>query len=167
MAAAELASILDDGWQEAVGQRITDYVTTVTWRQLLHGRRRRRCTTLAKIAAAILAGKKQLHDLVASVAGWFTSLVGADRVARAFVSELARSIPLPPDAKLVATARGTQVAGILLCLARGDNLIECQCFIDLALTETKTQMQRILVAATANWSGLADFPPRDFPTTAA
>ena len=42
------------------------------------------------------------------------------------------------DAKLVATARGVQVTGVLLCLVNDDDLRQCQCFIDLSLEQAKT-----------------------------
>jgi hypothetical protein len=52
------------------------------------------------------------------------------------------------------------VTGVLLCLVSGDDLTRCQCFIDLALSETKTQVKKILVAAINDWTGLANFPAR-------
>ncbi|WP_346270283.1 hypothetical protein [Pseudonocardia sp.] len=114
---------------------------------------------MAKLAAAVLAGKKKLHDLVGSFAGWLTSLIGGDEVTKAFARELATRIPLPPDAKLVAVTRGLQVTGVLLCVADGDDLTRCQCFIDLALAETKTRVKKILLAAVDDWTGLAAYPP--------
>lgn len=150
--------MLTDGWQETVAERASTYVTDSTWQQLFRGRRRRRCKILAGIANAVLAGKKKLHDLVGWVASWLASTFGAGRVAQAFVRELASNIPLPPDAKLVAVARGAQVTGVLLCLANGDDVRQCQCFIDLALDETKTQVKKILIAALSDWTGLAAFP---------
>jgi hypothetical protein len=157
-AAEFCVAALNDGWQEAVADRATNYVTEMTWQQLFRKRRRRRCRILAELASAVLAGKKKLHDLVGSFASWLVSFISGDRVVQAFVRELASNIPLPPDAKLVATARGIQVTGVLLCLLNGDELTRCQCFIDLALTETKTRVKKILVAAMNDWTGLADFP---------
>jgi hypothetical protein len=75
---------------------------------------------------------------------------------------LPRNVRRTADAKLVATARGVQVTGVLLCLANGDDLTRCQCFIDLALTETKTRVKKVLVAAMTDWTGLAAFPPKDW-----
>jgi hypothetical protein len=164
-AASFCADVLTDSWQEAVADRATDYVTEEIWQQLFRRRRRRRCKILADIASAILAGKKKLHDLVGSIASWFASLMGGDRVVQAFVRQLASNIPLPPDAKLVAAARGIQVTGILLCLANGDDLTRCQCFIELALSETKTRIKKILVAAINDWTGLADFPAKALTAT--
>jgi hypothetical protein len=166
-AARFCADALNDSWQQAVADRAKDYVTEKTWQELFRRRRRRRCKLLADLASAILVGKKKLHDLVGSVASWFTSLMGGDRVVQAFVRELASSIPLPPDAKLVATARGIQVTGILLCVVNGDDLTRCQCFIDLALDEVKTRVKKILVAAMTDWAGLAKFPGRTTTGTSA
>ena len=67
--------------------------------------------------------------------------------ARTFVRELASQIPLPPDAKLTATARAVQVTGILMCAVNGNDLTRCQCFIDLALNDAKTRVNKILTAA--------------------
>ncbi|MBY8870490.1 hypothetical protein K7640_01375 [Micromonospora sp. PLK6-60] len=159
-AAEFCASVLTDGWVEVVSDRAAEYVTEETWKRLFNRRRRRRCTLLARLAAAILAGKKKLHDLVGSVAAWLASLLGGDRVVQSFAHELASRIPLPPDAKMVATARGLQVAGVLLCVVNGDDLTRCQCFIDLALEEAKTQVKKILVAALEDWTGLAQFPAK-------
>jgi hypothetical protein len=101
-----------------------------------------------------------MHDLVGWAAMGLASLVGADRVAGTFVRELASRIPLPPDARLVATARSVQVTGILLCVVNGDDLTRCQCFIDLALNEAKTRVKKILTVAMTDWTKLADFPAK-------
>ncbi|GAB3808851.1 hypothetical protein [Micromonospora zhanjiangensis] len=157
-AAEFCVAALNDGWADVVSERVTDYVTEATWEQLFSRRRRRRCKLLAQLAAAILAGKKKLHDLIGAMAGWLVSLLGGDRVVQSFARQLASNIPLPPDAKMVAAARGLQVVGVLLCIVNGDELTRCQCFIDLALEETKTQVKKILLAAMEDWTGLAQFP---------
>ncbi|MFG1674633.1 hypothetical protein [Micromonospora sp. NPDC049282] len=159
-AAEFCASVLTDGWVEVVSDRATVYVTEETWTRLFRRRRRRRCTLLARMAGAILAGKKKLHDLVGAIGAWLASLLGGDRVVQSLARELASRIPLPPDAKMVAAARGLQVTGVLLCLVNGDDLTRCQCFIDLALEETKTQVKKIFVAALEDWTGLAQFPAK-------
>ena len=110
------------------------------------------------MASAVLAGKKGMHDLVGLAAMGLASLVSADRVARRFVRELASQIPLPPDAKLIATARAVQVTGILLCVVNGDDLTRCQCLIDLALNDAKTGVKKVLMAAMTDWTVLATFP---------
>lgn len=161
-AAKVCGDVLTDGWREAVATRATEYVTEPTWQRLFRRRRRHRCKRLAEMASTMLAAKKTLHDVVGSVAGGFVSLLGGDGVTQTFTRELASRIPLPYDAKAVAVARGLQVTGVLLCVANGDDLTRCQCFIDLALAETKTAVKNILIAATGDWTGLADFPPKRF-----
>ena len=66
--------------------------------------------------------------------GWAAGALGAGGAARAFTEELAANIPIGPvDAKMIAVARGVQVAGILLCVMDGRELAKCECFRDLAL----------------------------------
>jgi hypothetical protein len=104
-----------------------------------------------------LEAKAQIHDLIGYTTGWAVKKLGAGDAARAFAAELARNIPLPTDAKMIAVARGVQVAGILLCVMDDRDLTRCECFIDLALAETKEQVQQILDAAMSDWTGLARF----------
>jgi len=58
-------------------------------------------------------------------------------------------------AQAQVVARGVQITGILVCMAAGRELDQCQCFADLALTETKERVKRILKAAD-DWVRLAD-----------
>lgn len=112
---------------------------------------------LARAAGSILEPKTQLHAAVGTLFDWAAAALGASDPARAFTKELASNIPLPTDAKMIAVARGTQIAGILLCVMDNRDLTKCDCFIDLALTETKERVKRILVAGTSDWAGLARF----------
>jgi hypothetical protein len=142
-----------------VADRICDYAET-TWERLKRSRRRRNCKALARLAAAVLKGKQQIHQLVGRSFGRIMGLFGADDFARAFAAELAANIPLGPiDAKAVAVARGLQISGILLCILDNRDLTECECFIDLALTETKERVKQILIAGMSDWTGLARFTP--------
>ncbi|TCO53075.1 hypothetical protein [Actinocrispum wychmicini] len=150
--------ILTDGWQETVASRATNYVTKETWRALFGSRRTKHCKVLADLANSILSGKQKLHNLLGSLVKWIMSRLGAGKVEQKLVQELAARLPLPWDAKLVAVARGVQVTGILLCLADGRDLSRCQCFIELALTETKTRVKKMLSAAIEDWANLAAFP---------
>lgn len=92
------------------------------------------------------------------------SLLGGGRIEQRFVRELASRLPLPGDAKLVATARGVQVAGILLCVLNGDELSRCQCFVDLALEQAKSTVKRMLVSAMEDWTVLENFPSKALAT---
>jgi len=69
------------------------------------------------------------------------------------------NIPLPIDAKMIAVARGVQVAGILLCVMEGRDLDKCECFIDLALAEAQERVKQVLIAAMSDWTELARFRP--------
>ena len=159
-AAEFCADSLSGGWQEAVAERLTDYAGS-TWQRLKRSHRKRNCDALARLAGSILEAKTQVHKAVGRMFSWAAGALGADAAARAFTEELATNIPLGPiDAKMVAVARGVQVAGIVLCAMDGRDLTECQCFIDLALAETKERVAQILGAAMSDWSGLARFTPR-------
>lgn len=158
--AAELCrEILTDGWQETAASRATNYVTKETWKALFVSRRTKHCKVLADLANSILTGKQKMHDLVGAFARWIMSRLGAGKFEQKLAQELSVKLPLPWDAKLVAVARGVQVTGILLCLADGRDLGRCQCFIELALTETKTRVKKMLSAAIEDWTNLAAFPP--------
>jgi hypothetical protein len=156
-AAEFCADSVSTTWQDAVADRISDYADTA-WESLKRSRRRRNCKALARLAAAVLKGKQKIHQLVGRSSGWIAGLWGADDFTRAFAADLAANIPLGPiDAKAVAVARGLQISGIVLCIMDNKDLTECECFIDLALTDTKERVQQILVAGMSNWIGLARF----------
>lgn len=158
-AAQFCADSVSSGWQEAVADRIAEYAQT-TWKRLSRSRRKRNCKALARIARSILEAKTQIHKAVGKLFGWAAGVLGAGDPARAFTEELMSNVPLPIDAKMVAVARGVQVAGILLCVMDNRDLTECECFIDLALAETMERVKQILVAAVSDWSGLARFRPQ-------
>jgi hypothetical protein len=141
-----------------VAERAADYVTEATWTRLFRARRNH-CKELAEISRQIIAAKDQLHAWLGGLVSWLLALLGIGNDVRDFVRELAASIPIPfIDVKAIAVARGVQVSGILLCVMQGDDLTECQCFIDLALTETKTRVKKILAAAGEDWVNLGSFP---------
>jgi hypothetical protein len=104
--------------------------------------------------------KGQIHKSVGSLFGWIAGALGAPDLARAFAEELASNIPLPSDVKMIAVARGLQIAGVLLCVMDGRDLAKCECFIDLALAETRERLNQILSGAVSDWANLARFPPR-------
>jgi hypothetical protein len=155
-AAVFCADSLSGSWQATVADRLTGYAQT-TWERLARSRRKRNCKALARIAQSILEAKTQIHRAVGTLFGRAAGALGAGDPARAFTEELAANIPLPIDAKMIAVGRGVQVAGILLCLMDNRDLTKCECFIDLALAETKERVNQILVAAMSDWRGLARF----------
>jgi hypothetical protein len=82
---------------------------------------------------------------------------GSGRAIKLFARELASQLPLPLDVKLIAIARGLQMTGILLCVVNGGDLSRCQCFVDLALVETKASLKDLLTAATTDWTNLVNY----------
>jgi hypothetical protein len=111
------------------------------------------------MARSILDAKTQIHRVVGTLFGRAVSALVASDPARAFTEELASNIPLPSDIKMIAVARGIQITGVLLCIMDGRDLTKCECFIDLALAETKERVNQILVGAISDWSGLKRFAP--------
>jgi hypothetical protein len=112
------------------------------------------------MARTILKAKDQVHQLAAELASQAASVAGVRGAALEFTRELVKSIPIVPvDAKLTAAARAIQMAGIALCLIEGRPLAKCDCFIDLALTETKERVSQILQTRLANWAELARSGP--------
>ena len=157
-AAAFCADSLSDSWQAAVADRITSYAQTAWERLSSRFRRKRSCKQLARMAREILNAKDQIHKVAGELAG---GAIGAKGAALAFTRELVSNIPLNPiDAKMVAVARGIQITGVLLCVITGRELTDCQCFIDLALAESKERVNQILVAGMSEWTGLAGFGPQ-------
>jgi hypothetical protein len=166
-AAEYCADVAYSGWSEAVADRAAGYVSQATWNRLLKSRRRKRCQTLADIAAAFLGIKNTIHGILGLLTSKLLAFLGAGDAAQAFVGELMSSLPLPVDAKIIAAARSIQVTGIVLCIVNGDDLERCQCFIDLALELTKTQVKKVLLTATDDWIKLKAFPPqKKAPATA-
>jgi hypothetical protein len=157
-AAQFCADSLSGGWQEAVADRAMEYAET-TWKRLSRARRKRNCKALARIARSILEAKTQIHKAVGKLFGRVVGAFGGSDAASAFTEELASNLPLPIDVKMIAVARGVQVTGILLCVMDDRDLTECECFIDLALAETKERIKQILVAAMSDWADLARFRP--------
>lgn len=152
-AAAFCADTFMDGWESAVTEQALECITPETWNRLFGTHRDQVCKALADLAKSVLDGKQKLHDLVGSVAERLAGDVGLEPVDRAVVRELAKRIPIPViDEKTVVVARGLQMIGILLCLSEGRPLNECQCFIDLALAETKERVKQILTDAMEDWA---------------
>jgi hypothetical protein len=158
-AAVFCADSLSGSWEAAVADRITGYAQT-SWQRLSRSHRKRNCQALARAAKSILSAKEQIHRAAGTLFGWAAGALGASGAVRAFTDELASSIPLPTDAKMIAAARGIQVAGILLCVMDNRDLTKCECFIDLALAETKERVNQILVTAMSDWANLARFHPK-------
>lgn len=149
--------ILTDGWRDVVETRVSDYITTETFRRLTK-RHRRACKSLAAFAGRVLESKNRLHQLVGLAAQCIIGLLSGNWMVQVIARKLATKIPLPWDAKMVAVARGIQILGILVCLSDGNELTHCQCFIDLAIDETKERVKQILASAVDDWRELARLP---------
>jgi hypothetical protein len=154
------ADVLADGsWEQEVADRLTDRAGDA-WQRLTRSRRKRSCKKLAQMARTILKTRDQIHLLFAELTGKALSVAGVRGPALDFTKELVKRIPIGPvDAKLIAAARTIQIAGIVLCLMDERDLTRCDCFIDLALTETKERVSQILGTRLANWARLAEFGP--------
>ena len=113
------------------------------------------------MARFILKTKALIHKGVGKLFGWVVGRFGAGDAVRAFAEELASNIPLPTDAKMIAVARGLQMAGILLCVMDDKSLEQCVCFIDLVRTESEERVKQILITGMSDWVNLARFRPRD------
>jgi hypothetical protein len=151
--------LADGSWEKEVADRLTDRAGDA-WQRLTRYRRRRNCKRLAQMARTILKAKDQIHQLAGELAGQAASVAGVRGTALDFTRELVKRIPIGPvDAKLTAAARAIQTAGILLCLMDGRDLTKCDCFIDLALRETKERVSQILESRLANWAELARYGP--------
>lgn len=154
-AAGLCANIVVSGWTSAVAGRAVDVVGDDIWRQLCGSPDPKDCRVLAKIAEYLLDGQNWLHAQVGTIAEAMAAGAGLGRVPRQFARELGKRLPLPMDAHLLATARGVQVTGIVLCLSADLPLDDCRCFVDLAVAESKERVKALLEAATQDWAQLA------------
>jgi hypothetical protein len=154
------ADIVADGsWEQAVADELADRAGD-SWLRLTRSRRKRNCKKLAQLARTILKLQDQVHKLAGELAGQVASVAGVRGAPLDFTKALVKHIPIGPvDAKLTAAARAIQVAGIVLCLMEGRDLTKCDCFIDLALAESKERVGQILQTGLARWTELARFGP--------
>jgi hypothetical protein len=106
------------------------------------------------------SAQDQIHQLAGELASQAARVAGVRGAALDFTRELVKRIPIGPvDAKLTAAARTIQIAGIVLCLMDGRDLARCDCFMDLALAETKERLSQILETRAPNWAELARLGP--------
>lgn len=157
------ADVITVGWQATAAEQVIRYAPT-TWAHLSRSNKKRSCKALARTARLILKTKELTHKGTGKIFGWTVRIFWGSDIVQAFTEELISKIPLPIDAKMIAVARSLQVAGILLCVSDDNELRQCDCFIDLALTETKEVTKKILVAGMSDWVTLARFRPRDAQT---
>jgi hypothetical protein len=151
--------LADGSWEQDVADRLTDRAGDA-WERLKRNRRKRKrnCKRLAQMARTILMAQDQIHRLAEELASQAASVVGVRGPALDFTRELVKRILIgSEDVKLTAAARTIQIAGIVLCLMNGLDLTRCDCFIDLALAETKERVSQILEMRLTNWAELTRF----------
>ncbi|NGN67649.1 hypothetical protein G5C51_27575 [Streptomyces sp. A7024] len=157
--AAFCADVLKDGGAAAIADRAATYASDETWTALVKKHRRRGCHGLAELARAILNGKEQLHAAVGWAAAGLLGLMRRPRIEQIFAQELVRRIPLPADAKLIAAARGLQIAGIYVCLVGNRDLADCACLRDVLKVEGKARIKRLIEGAIEDWRELPRLVP--------
>jgi hypothetical protein len=134
---------------------VTRYVSDQTWQRVTRNWSGRRCDILAQLARAILEGRDRLHEGLGEVASRALGLLNRSSVERQFASELVKQLPLPTvDENLIAAARGLQVTGIVVCLARSSPLTQCACFTDVVLVEGQAKVKSLITAGMEDWAGL-------------
>ncbi|MFI7231127.1 hypothetical protein ACIBO5_48685 [Nonomuraea angiospora] len=135
-----------------------EYASKETWAKLTKRWSGKRCQTLAQVARDVLEGKEQIHAGIGKTAGFFVGLFKGGALARAFATEIASRLPLPIlDEKLTATARGLQIVGIGVCCMQGYDLSRCACFVDVAKSEGKAQLKKLVLTGAEDWTSLSSF----------
>jgi hypothetical protein len=131
VAATLLADVLADGLRPTIADRVADRVVDYlgwsgSWRLRARRWRLGDCRLLAQTARAVLALKRKLHEVTGEAV---CRLLPPDtpRFHRMLVKKIAAKVPLPPDVKLEAIARGLQVIGIFMCIVGNVPLERCAC----------------------------------------
>lgn len=150
-AAEYCAAIIKDGTVEATVERVADYATKETWNFLKRKWRRFRCRWLNELANAVLAAKKQYHQLTVAIISKILSPALRHKTEQQFAMELARNIPLPGDSKFTAIAQGIRIVGVGLCVAQDISPERCFCFEALALEFGKEATKKLLIAEGDTW----------------
>lgn len=146
---------------DAVAERAVDYTDERVWKLLCKRWQPNRCLQMAKLARAILDGKKKLHQLIGTATDRILERIGAEPIERLFARKLVEGLPIPfVDTKAVAAARGLQLVGICLCLMH-DELPQCACLADLVRNEAKDRLTKLLGAAADDWTGLGQIQPKE------
>ena len=149
------------GLLEAVAERAADYTDERVWKLLRKRWRPHRCRQLAKLARAILDGKKKLHQLIGTATDKVLERIGAEPIERLFARKLVEGIPIPfVDTKAIAAARALQLVGMCLCLMQ-DELPRCACLADLVQNEAKDRLTKLLELAAGDWAKLGQIQPKE------
>ncbi len=147
--------------QEVVIGRATEYVSDEMWQRLTRSWSGRRCSALAKLARTILDAQDRLREGLVEVTDRTLKLLNRSSVERQFAAELVKRLPLPAVGEnLIATARGLQVTGIVVCVAESRPLTECACFTDVVCVEGQAKVKSLITAGMADWAGLGTIDAR-------
>jgi hypothetical protein len=150
---------IDSGAINAAADRAAEYAGDKIWSQLTHDWLGRNCNGLARLARVTLKGKDWVHESIGQMAGSLLERLGTPRVARALGKELAKRIPMPWDHQCIVVARGMQVAGIVICVLNDRDLTECDCFVDVVISEGKERIEELMRKAAGNWRHLDQLVP--------
>jgi hypothetical protein len=138
--------VLADGLRPTIGDRVADRVVDyLGWSGRWRLRTRRwsgvDCRLLAQTAKAVLDLKRKLHDVTGEAV---SRLLPSDtpRFQRMLVKKIVAKVPLPPDIKLEAIARGLQIIGIFMCIVGNVPLERCACLRMLGPQLIKEQIKR-------------------------
>jgi hypothetical protein len=101
----------------------------------------RDCRLLAQTAKAVLALKQKMHEVTGELV---VRLLPADtpQFHKMLIRKIAEKLPLPPDVKLAAIARGLQIMGIYLCIIRDVPLDRCACLKQLGPEMIKERIKK-------------------------
>ena len=135
-----------DGLRPTIADRVADRVVDyLGWsgRWRLRARRWRLgdCRLLAQTARAVLDLKRKLHEVTGEAVSWLLP-PDTPRFHRMLVKKVAAKVPLPPDVKLEAIARGLQIVGIFMCIVGNVPLERCACLQMLGPQLAKEQVKQ-------------------------
>jgi hypothetical protein len=141
-----LADVLTDGLIPSLADRVADRVADyLGWAGRRRLRRRRwravDCRLLAQTARAVLDLKHKLHEVTGEAVSRLLP-PNTPRFHRMLVKKIAEKVPLPPDVKLEAIARGLQVIGIFMCVVQDLPLEHCACLRMLGAQLVNEQAKR-------------------------
>ncbi|OFB38785.1 hypothetical protein Manayef4_21295 [Frankia sp. CgMI4] len=156
-----ISLIAGSGPREVIIGRATEYVSDQMWQRLTRSWSGRRCSALAKLARTILDAQDRLREGLAEVTDRTLELLNRSSIERQFAAELVKRLPLPTVGEnLIATARGLQVTGIVVCVAESRPLTECACFTDVVRVEGQDKVKSLITAGMADWAGLGTIDTR-------
>lgn len=153
-AARVCAELVTAGGGDTIAAQALRHVSESTWNALVERHRGRGCEALAKLARALLDGKKSLHGMLGNVVGRLLAALGRPRIEQTFARELATRIPLPFGQEPRRRARGLQAAGIFVCFTGGAVMQDCACLRDLLAHEGRAQFENFLQGVLHEWSEL-------------